>query len=169
MPKKKKPGVGGREVAEAYKLLVVQERMRGTPEKEVAAAFGVSTAAVQKWTTAFRRHGPAALASKRSNRGGKKGLRPLKSTVVEQQVVALKQEHETWGTRRISDVLAVGRPEEPQNSGPAERWVGLRIRRILDRLGALGGQAAFLPRRVLLSAAASRRRKLSPSMAMTSA
>jgi transposase InsO family protein len=106
MTKKRKAGPGGREVAEAYKLLVVQERMRGTPEKEVAAAFGVSMAAVQKWTTAFRRHGPAALGSKRGGRGGKTGLRPLKRTVVEQQVVALKREHETWGTRRIRDVLA---------------------------------------------------------------
>ncbi len=128
MPKKKKPGVGGREVAEAYKLLVVQERMRGTPEKEVAAAFGVSTAAVQKWTTAFRRHGPAALASKRSNRGGKKGLRPLKSTVVEQQVVALKQEHETWGTRRISDVLA-----RFSSLGVSEH----QVRRILHEVGLI--------------------------------
>lgn len=106
MSKKKKTGAGGREVAAAYKLLVVQERMKGTPEKEVAAAFGVSAAAVQKWTTAFRRHGPAALDSRRSKRSGKPGLRPLKSGVVQQQVVALKREHETWGTRRIRDVLA---------------------------------------------------------------
>jgi transposase len=52
MNKKKKHAGGGRELATAYKLLVVQERMKGTSEKDVAAAFGVSTAAVAKWTNA---------------------------------------------------------------------------------------------------------------------
>jgi transposase InsO family protein len=105
MSKKKKEGTGGREIATAYKLLVVQERLKGTPEKEVADAFGVSAAAVTKWTNAFRRHGPSALASKRG-RGGKTGLRPLKQSVKADRVVALKKEHETWGSRRIADVLA---------------------------------------------------------------
>lgn len=104
--KKSKGGGGGREVATAYKLLVVQERMKGTAQEDVAAAFGVSMAAVQKWTSAFRKHGPSALESKRG-RGGKVGLRKLKTPpVVQEQVVGLKREHETWGTRRISDVLA---------------------------------------------------------------
>jgi len=105
MTKKKKPGPGGREVATEYKLLVVQARMKGTPQKDVAAAFGVSAAAVQKWTTAFRRHGPTALDSGRRTRGGKPGLRPLKSAPVKERVVALKREHEDWGTRRIRDVM----------------------------------------------------------------
>jgi transposase InsO family protein len=105
MAKKSKRG-GGREVATAYKLLVVQERMKGTSQEDVAAAFGVSTAAVQKWTSAFRKDGPKALESKRG-RGGKVGLRKLKTPpVVQEHVVGLKREHETWGTRRISDVLA---------------------------------------------------------------
>jgi transposase InsO family protein len=106
MAKKKKGGPGGRELATAYKLLVVKERMRGTPEKDVAAVFGVSMAAVQKWTTAFRRHGPSALESKRTGRGGKPGLRPLRTSPVQEKVIALKREHEEWGTRRIRDVLA---------------------------------------------------------------
>lgn len=105
MAKPKKRGVGGREVATAYKLAVVQERLKGTPEADVAAAFGVSAAAVQKWTTAFRKHGPSALQSKRG-RGGKTGLRPLKTGPVEQKVVELKRANEHWGTRRIRDVLA---------------------------------------------------------------
>jgi transposase len=54
---KKKPGPGGREIATEYKLLVVKERMRGTSQEDVAAAFGVSVAAVQKWTTLFRKGG----------------------------------------------------------------------------------------------------------------
>lgn len=97
---------GGREVATAVKLLVVAERMRGTAQEDVAAAFGVSVAAVQKWTSAFRRHGQSALESKRG-RGGKVGLRKLKTPTPQQErVVALKREHEEWGTRRIRDMLA---------------------------------------------------------------
>jgi transposase InsO family protein len=104
MAKRKKRGVGGRDVASQYKLLVVQERLKGTPEKDVANAFGVSAAAVQKWTTAFRKHGPSALTSRR---GGRTGLRALGSANADtrEHVVALKREHETWGTRRIRDVL----------------------------------------------------------------
>lgn len=103
MAKKKRLG-SGREVATPYKLLVVQERMKGTSQERVAAAFGVSVGAVQKWTAAFRRHGPTALEAKRG-RGGKVGLRKLK-TPVSEQVIELKQQNETWGTRRIRDVLA---------------------------------------------------------------
>lgn len=127
MSKKKKRGPGGREIAPAYKLLVVQERMKGTPEAEVAAAFGVSAAAVQKWTSAFRKHGPAALESKRSKRG-KPGLRPLKSGPVRDKVIELKQEHEQWGTRRIRDVLA--RFEAIGVSEP-------QVRRILHEAGLI--------------------------------
>jgi transposase InsO family protein len=104
MSKKKGAKGGGREIAAAYKLLVVQERMKGTPEEDVAAAFGVSKAAVTKWTALFRRHGPGALTSKRG-RGGKTGLRPLKTGPVAEKVVELKRKNETWGTRRIRDVM----------------------------------------------------------------
>jgi transposase InsO family protein len=102
MAKKKTRGVGGREVATAYKLLVVQEPLKGTPQEDVATAFGVSAAAVQKWTTAFRKHGPSALESKR---GRAPGLRALKESPAREHVIALKREHEEWGTRRIRDVL----------------------------------------------------------------
>jgi transposase InsO family protein len=84
-------------------LAAVQERLRGTKQEDVAKAFGVSGAAVAKWTKAFRDHGPAGLESRRSeNRGRPKTT----NTVKQEQVVALKREHETWGTRRIRDVLA---------------------------------------------------------------
>jgi transposase InsO family protein len=91
-------------VASAYKLLVVQERMKGNSPEDVAQAFGVSAAAVQKWTAAFRKHGPAALESKRG-RPAKAAARSAKTAAARDQVVALKQEHEDWGTRRIRDVL----------------------------------------------------------------
>jgi transposase InsO family protein len=126
MAKKRKPGPGGREVATAYKLLVVQERMKGASMEDVAAAFGVSVAAVQKWTNAFRRHGPSALESKRG-RSGKVGLRKLRG-VKEEQVVALKKKNETWGTRRISDVLA-----RFEGLGVSET----QVRRILHEAGLI--------------------------------
>jgi transposase InsO family protein len=125
MAKKKKSAPRGRELATAYKLLVVQERLKGTPEKDVAMAFGVSAAAVQKWTTAFRRNGPAALESNRGRRG-KAGLRPLRSANAREQVVALKREHEDWGTRKIRDVL-----ERFQALGLSEQT----IRRVLHEEG----------------------------------
>jgi transposase InsO family protein len=93
---------GGREITFEYKLLVVQERMRGTPADEVARVFAVSKAAVDKWSTAFRKHGPSALRSKRSGPRPKRPPNP----VIREHVVALKREHEPWGTRRIRDVLA---------------------------------------------------------------
>ncbi len=105
MSKKSKQGRGGREIGTEYKLLVVRERLKGTSEKDVAAAFGVSAAAVAKWTSAFRRHGPSALESKR-RKPGRTGLRPLKTSAMREQVVELKREHEDWGSRRIRDVLA---------------------------------------------------------------
>jgi transposase InsO family protein len=102
MAKATRQNRGGREIATEYKLLVVQQRMKGAPVDEVARAFGVSGPAVQKWTKAFREGGPEALASKRSRPRAKRPANP----VIKQEVVALKREHEMWGTRRIRDVLA---------------------------------------------------------------
>jgi transposase InsO family protein len=87
----------------AYKLAAVQERLRGTKQDDVARAFGVSSAAVAKWMKAFRDNGPAGLES---GRGRKTGQPKTPNVVKQEQVVALKREHETWGTRRIRDVLA---------------------------------------------------------------
>ena len=127
MSKRKRRGPGGREIAPAYKLLVVQERMKGTPQEDVAAAFGVSAAAVQKWTTQFRKHGPSALDSKRG-KAGKTGLRPLKTGPVREKVIELKEQHETWGTRRIRDVLA-----RFEALGVSEQ----QVRRILHEAGMI--------------------------------
>lgn len=125
--RKRKPGAGtgGREIAAAYKLLVVQERLKGTPVEDVGSAFGVSGAAVQKWTAQVREHGPSALESKRS---GKAGDRATKPSPVRDKVVELKREHETWGTRRIRHVLA--RFEAIGVSEP-------QVRRILHEAGLI--------------------------------
>jgi transposase InsO family protein len=87
----------------AYKLAAVQERLRGTKEEDVAAAFKVAKATIAKWVKAFRARGADGLKSGRvrANRA-RKGSNP----VIRDQVVALKREHEFWGTRRIRDVLA---------------------------------------------------------------
>jgi transposase InsO family protein len=102
MANTKRQGRGGREIAVEYKLLVVQQRMKGAPVDEVARAFGVSAPAVQKWTAQFRKGGPEALVSKRSRPRAKRAPNP----VIKNEVVALKRAHEPWGTRRIRDVLA---------------------------------------------------------------
>jgi transposase InsO family protein len=120
-----------------FKLRVVQEAMRGTPHEMVARVFGVSTAAVSKWNTLFRRHGMPGLENK--GRGKAKGSATPAKTVARERVVALRQENEAWGTRRIRDVLkrfeALGvsetevrrilheeglMPERPEPDGPRE-------------------------------------------------
>ncbi len=55
MSKKSRQDDAVGEIGTKYKLLVVRERLKGTPEKNVAAGFRVSAAAVAKWTSAFRR------------------------------------------------------------------------------------------------------------------
>ena len=102
MGKPKQPRIG-RELPAAYKLAAVQERLRGTRQEDVAKAFGVSGAAIAKWTKAFRDQGPAGLESGRARNGGRT---KTPNAVKQQQVVALKREHDNWGTRRIRDVLA---------------------------------------------------------------
>ncbi len=103
MAKKKNVGRSGPELPAAYKLAAVQERLRGTDWDDVAKAFGVSRAAVVKWVKAFRDGGPSALESKR---GKTNSQRKKSNTVKREQVVALKQQHADWGTRRIRDVMA---------------------------------------------------------------
>ena len=101
---KPKKARSGAELPTEYKLAAVQERMRGTREEDVASAFGVSKVTVTKWVAAFRKRGVKGLESKRAetNRSRWKKETPFKK----KQVIALKKEHETWGTRRIRDVLA---------------------------------------------------------------
>ncbi len=93
----------GVEFPVAYKLAAVQERLRGTKEDDVAKAFGVAKATVTKWVKAFRERGPDGLKSGRApaNRA-RKPANPVKR----EHVIALKNQNEDWGTRRIRDVLA---------------------------------------------------------------
>ena len=102
MANKKSKSPGGREITTEYKLLVVQARLKGAGVEDIAKAFGVSSAAVQRWTKAFRERGPDALVSKR----GQHWVKMKPKHPAREQVVALKREHDNWGTRRIRDVLA---------------------------------------------------------------
>jgi transposase InsO family protein len=83
------------------KLRAVQERLHGTPQRDVARAFGVSEAAVTKWLGQFRKDGADGLLGRR---GGQR-KKPARSEPARERVVALKQKNEGWGTRRIRDVL----------------------------------------------------------------
>ncbi|MDB4955613.1 MAG: Helix-turn-helix domain [Myxococcales bacterium] len=110
MANRKRQAPGGPEIAAEYKLLVVQERMKGASVEDVAKAFGVSAPAVQKWTKAFRNGGPSALESKRSGPRRKRAANP----VVRERVIALKREHE---------------PYDPIESKHERRTVAFKIRR----------------------------------------
>jgi transposase InsO family protein len=124
-PKKARQGP---ELPAEYKLAAVQERLRGTKEAEVAKAFGVKPPTVGKWLKLFRDKGVAGLKSRRAEVNALKRKPSVGSEVKREQVVALKREHETWGTRRISDVLA-----RFEGLGVSEQ----QVRRILHEAGLI--------------------------------
>jgi transposase InsO family protein len=96
----------GPELPAEYKLAAVQERLRGTREEDVAKAFGVKPATIYKWVKRFRDKGVDGLQSGRAAENASRKKDTPAKAVKREKVVALKREHETWGTRRISDVLA---------------------------------------------------------------
>lgn len=123
-PKKARQGP---ELPPEYKMAALQERMRGTKEEDVAQAFGVQPGTIAKWMKQFRDGGFEALRSKRSQENGSR-KKPAQPSVKREQVVALKKKHETWGTRRISDVLA-----RFEGLGVSET----QVRRILHEAGLI--------------------------------
>ena len=88
------------------RVRIVREVLRGGHQLDVALAFGVSQAAVQKYLGLYRKGGLDALRLA----GGAAGGRPRKGSVAtatrRQAVVETREEHPDWGTRRIRDVLA---------------------------------------------------------------
>ena len=126
MTKSRKPRRGLERPPE-YKLAAIQERMRGTREEDVAKAFGVKSGTVYKWMKIFRTKGIEGLRSGRAAENASRKKSPG-SSVKAEQVVALKQKHETWGTRRISDVLA-----RVEGLGVSET----QVRRILHEAGLI--------------------------------
>jgi transposase InsO family protein len=112
------------------RVRIIQAVMRGTRYSDVAVGFGVSMAVVQKFVAMFESGGIDALrltagigaGSDRANSGSR--MPPA----IREEVVATRQAHPSWGTRRIVDVL--------------ERFAGLgvsetTVRRILHEAGLI--------------------------------
>jgi transposase len=115
------------------RVRIIQAVMRGTKYPDAAAAFGVSTAAVQKFVGLFEHGGMDALR-----------LRPMgaaavnkKKNVPRAEVVAAREANPEWGTRRIRDVLA-----RFEGLGVSETTV----RRILHEEGLLVEREQVEPR-----------------------
>ena len=86
------------------RVRIVREVLRGSGQVDVAMAFGISHAAVQKYMSLYRRGGMEALRSRYEERAASppvKAPSPRRKAVVE-----ARTEHPEWGTRRIRDVLA---------------------------------------------------------------
>src|SRR6187402_425735 len=107
MTKKKPTGKppGGRRtkgpVPYDMRVRIVREVLRGSAQVDVAVAFGVSHAAVQKYLGLYRRGGMDALKPRWE---AKREARPAKRQGARRQaVVDARTEHPEWGTRRIRD------------------------------------------------------------------
>jgi transposase InsO family protein len=133
-------------VAYDARLRIVREVLRGATQQDVAVAFGLSVAAVQKYMTLYRRGGADALkprvrgarpdneawAAQAERRRARRLEDPRR-----QKVTQTRGEHPDWGTRRIRDVLG--------------RFAGLgvsetTVRRILHEEGMLSPAPVTGPR-----------------------
>lgn len=109
------------------RVRIVGEVLRGANQHDVALAFGVSTAAVQKYLGLYRHGGMEALRPRLTGAAATSRARAGKDAR-RNSVVELRQEHPEWGSRRIRDVLA--------------RFAGLgvsetEVRRILHEAGLM--------------------------------
>jgi transposase InsO family protein len=96
---------GGRAYPLALRLRVVEQALSGTVSLgRLSKVFGPSRAAIIQWMRAYEKGGVDALVPKPP------APPPRKESAAEQAkqqaVVALRQEHPEYGTRRIRDVLA---------------------------------------------------------------
>ncbi len=113
---RKRKGRRGREVVTRssgpvsfeVRLRMVREVLRGASQLDVATAFGVSGATVQKFMALYRSGGVEALRPRISGAAALAVERAAarRSEPRHRAVVELRKEHEDWGTRRIRDVLA---------------------------------------------------------------
>ncbi len=86
------------------RVRIVREVLRGSGQVDVAVAFGISHAAVQKYMSLYRRGGMDALRSRYEERAALPAVKapsPRRKAVVDARV-----DHPEWGTRRIRDMLA---------------------------------------------------------------
>jgi transposase InsO family protein len=84
------------------KLQVLQEIKAGTSVADVCRAFGLARTTVELWRKSFAAGGYEALIAKAS---GRKKAEVKKEDPRREAVLALKQAHPEYGTRRIRDVL----------------------------------------------------------------
>src|SRR5687767_9685196 len=86
------------------RLRIVREVLRGAKQADVAMAFGVSVAAVQKYLGLFRDRGVEGLRRKLAGAAAasvaKAASRGLSSSVKE-RVIEARREHGEWGPERI--------------------------------------------------------------------
>jgi transposase InsO family protein len=88
------------------RVRIIQAVMRGTKHNDVAVAFGVSPAVVQKFVGLFESGGIEALRLRVSGAAVAGAKRLKKEGPLVDQVLAMKEANPDWGARRISDVLA---------------------------------------------------------------
>ena len=90
------------------RVRIIQAVMRGTKHSDVAVAFGVSTAVIQKFVALFESGGMDALKLRVSGAAVAESKRKRTSMSPESrtEVVAARIANPEWGTRRIRDVLA---------------------------------------------------------------
>jgi transposase InsO family protein len=120
------------------RVRIVQAVMRGTRQADVAVAFGVSVAVIQKFLTLFDSGGMEALRlNQRGARSDTTSSRPRGRTAPVAEVVAARAANPEWGTRRIRDVLA-----RFEGLGVSETTV----RRVLHEAGLLLPQTYEAPR-----------------------
>jgi transposase InsO family protein len=112
--------------------------MRGSKHADVAVAFGVSLAVVQKFMSLFERGGVDALRLRVSGAGaGAVAQKRAAKSNVSTEVVAARAANPDWGTRRIRDVLA-----RFEGLGVSETTV----RRILHEAGLIAEREAVVSR-----------------------
>lgn len=96
---------------------------RRHPITELCIAFGISEKTGHKWLSRFHREGVSGLA----DRSHVPHLAPHQiSSRVRRQITRLREEHPTWGARKLRVVLARGSPEV---TWPASSTIGELLRR----------------------------------------
>lgn len=113
---------------------MVQELLAGQqPAVAVFAKYGVSRTCGYKWLQRFRDEGAAGLADR--SRRPRCSPRATAAAVVD-QVVALRQQHPRWGSKKLQVLLPL-----PPEAKPAQRTV----HRILKRQGLVDQAPAEPP------------------------
>jgi putative transposase len=101
-----------------------------TPFRQLCAEFGINHKTGYKWRERFRLGGPAALAD-----GSHAPKQPAHQVArdVREAIVALRQQHPTWGARKLRAWLAQRHPTTPWPAASTITLVCARAGLILPR------------------------------------